>query len=529
MTDGSPRRTRSGGRAARIASRLNPGADVPDPAPSGLPGGQYKPLDDHQCRQITDAAFTLLATVGIGDVPDRIRELAVERGCRVSPDGRLLYSRDFIEDIIASTPKSVTLFGQDPRHDFEAKGEEVRFGTGGAAVRTLDMDQGVYRPATLRDLYDFARLVDQLDNICWFTRCCVATDIPDIFDLDINTVYAVASGTSKPVGSSFTFGSHLDACVALFDMILGEPGAFAKRPFCKAHISPIISPLRYGEDAVDVATAALRHNMPVNTIIAAQSGATAPAPLAGMLAQSLAETLAALVLIDLIKPGHPVIFSNWPFVVDLRTGAFTGGAAETALLNAASAQLTNSLGLISGVAASMTDSKLPDAQAGYEKGLATLAAGLAGGNLVYESAGMYGSLLGVSFEGFVIDNDILGSVQRIIRGVEVNSDTLDLEAIEETIRGAGHFLGGDQTLAAMQRDYYYPPLSDRDSPDVWSEGGRSDMHTRARDRARSLLADHYPSHIHRRIDEEIRARFNILLPAGGMRQPSQGVSALTDL
>ncbi len=512
MTEAPARRTRAGGRAARVASRLNPGEEVPNPAPTGIPGGQYRPLNESQCRAIIDAAFTLLSTVGIGDVPAQIKTLAIARGCQVDAEGRLIYTRAFVEDIVASTPKSLTLFGQDPRHDFEVRKQDVRFGTGGAAVLTLDLDSGDYRPSTLRDVYDLARLADQLDNICWFTRPCVATDVPDIFDLDINTAYAIASGTTKPIGNSFSFGSHVDACIEMFDLILGEPGAFAKRPFCKAHISPIISPMRYGEDAVDVATAALRHNMPVNTIIAAQSGATAPAPLAGMLAQSLAETLAALILIDLLKPGHPVIFSNWPFVVDLRTGAFTGGSAEMAILNASSAQLTNSLGLISGVAASMTDSKLPDAQAGYEKGLTLLAAGLAGGNLIYESAGMLGSLLGVSFEGFVIDNDILGSVQRILRGVEVNADTLNLDAIEHSIRTEGHFLGGDQTLAAMQRDYFYPPLSDRDSPDAWAEAGRVDMQERAKERAKSLLIQHFPSHISQATDDLIRSRYKIHLP-----------------
>lgn len=461
--------------------------------------------------------MTLLETIGIGEVPDVIVELARQRGCQTDVHGRLLYTRGFVEDVIARTPKSLTLFGQNPCHDFEVMEQNVRFGTGGAAVQALDIDTGAYRPSTLRDLYNFARLADQLENICWFTRCCVATDVPDIFDLDVNTAYAIASGTTKPIGTSFSLGSHVDTCVGMFDMMLNTSGGFAKRPFCKAHISPIISPMRYGEDAVDVAQAALRHNMPINTIIAAQSGATAPAPLAGMLAQSLAETLAALVLIDLMKPGHPVIFSNWPFVVDLRTGAFSGGSAEMAILNAASAQLTNALGLISGVAASMTDSKIPDAQAGYEKGLTTLAAGLAGGNLIYESAGMFGSLLGVSFEGFVIDNDILGAVQRIIRGVEVNADTLDLEAIEQTIRGAGHFLGGDQTLAAMQRDYFYPPLSDRESPDVWTETGQIDMRSRARARTKKMLSGHFPSHVSDETDRQIRSKYKICLPESCMR------------
>ena len=157
---------------------------------------------------------------------------------------------------------------------------------------------------------------------------------------------------------------------------MGGEGSFAKRPCCKVHISPIISPLKYGEDAFDVAIEAIKHNMTVNAIIAAQSGATAPAPLAGMLAQTTAETMAALMMVHFIKPGHPMIFSNWPFVVDLRTGSFSGSGGEIAVLNAGAAQISNALGLVSGVASSMADAKAVDAQMGMEKGTSSLAAAL---------------------------------------------------------------------------------------------------------------------------------------------------------
>lgn len=140
------------------------------------------------------------------------------------------------------------------------------------------------------------------------------------------------------------------------------------------HISPVVSPLRYGEDAFEVALEAVKYGMPINAIIAAQSGATSPATLAGMLATTLAETLAALAMVKVFAQGYLMIFSNWPFVIDLRTGAFAGG--EIALLNAASAQLTNHLGLPSGVAACMADAKVPDAQMGFAKAMSALVTGL---------------------------------------------------------------------------------------------------------------------------------------------------------
>ena len=194
--------------------------------------------------------------------------------------------------------------------------------------RTLDIDTAQYRPSTLEDLHHFTRLQDALRNVSWFTRCCVATDVPDNFDLDVNTVFALLKNTTKPVATSFTIAPHVAPIVRMLDIAAGGEGEFAKRPFLKAHISPVISPLRYAEDAVDVVYECIKHNIPMSCITAAQAGATAPATLAGILAQSLAETLASLVMVQTISPGFPMVFSNWPFVIDLRTGAFAGAAVK---------------------------------------------------------------------------------------------------------------------------------------------------------------------------------------------------------
>ncbi|WP_291737174.1 trimethylamine methyltransferase family protein, partial [Leisingera sp. F5] len=227
------------------------------------------------------------------------------------------------------------------------------------------------------------------------------------------------------------------------------------------------------------------------------------------LAQSLAETLASLVMVHAIQPGFPMVFSNWPLVIDLRTGAFSGGSGETAVLNAASAQLSNWLGLPSGVACSMTDAKAIDAQYGAEKGLTSLAAALAGGNLIYESSGMTASLLGVSFEGFVLDDEMHSHTYRALRGIEVSEENLGFEAICAAVLGEGHFLGGQHTLAAMERDYFYPAIADRDEPRTWAEKGGLDAWAQARVRAQEILRTHQPAYLTAEQDRDIRARFKI--------------------
>ncbi len=485
-----------------------------NPCPPGQIGGRYKPLSTSEIKAIYKAALRLLDDLGMGDAPEYVIKRAVAEGAYLNPHGRLSFPQALVEEAIDKAAKRFTLHARDPDRSIEVGGNRVHFGTGGAAVQVLDLERQRYRPAELKDLYDFTRLQDTLTNISWFTRCCVATDIPDELDLDINTAFALVKGTTKHVANSFTLASHVPPVVAMLDMIEGSEGAFSKRPYIKTHVSPVLSPMRYGEDAVEVTLACLQHNFPVTCITAAMSGGTAPAVPAAFLAQSLADTLGSLMLVHLFKPGHTMIFSNWPMAIDLRTGSMVGGGGEVALLNAASSQISNWLGLPSGVACSMTDSKLLDTQYGLEKAATALAAGLAGGNLIYEAAGMTASLLGASFEAFIADDEILSMVYRVLRGIEVNDETLDTDAITASILGDGHFLGGEATLAAMERDFFYPALSDRAEPHSWEEAGRLDLRERARSKARQVLKDHHPIYIDPKTEAKVRERFNILLPEG---------------
>lgn len=499
---------RPGGRAERLALRA--AKPVFDPCPPGQRGGYYAPLSAPEIKRIYNTALDLLEQLGMGEVPPRLADVLCASGAEMDGRQRCLMPRALVEDAIASAAKTFTFHGRDPNRSIEVGGDKVYFGTGGAAVQTLDLSTQTYRPSTLCDLHDFTRLQDHLANVSWFTRCCIATDVPDNFDLDVNTAYALMRNTTKPVATAFTIADHVAPIVEMFDIAAGGPGRFSKRPFVKAHISPVISPMRYGEDAVDVVFECIRHNIPMSCITAAQSGATAPATLAGFLAQSLAETLASLVMVHAIQPSFPMIFSNWPLVIDLRTGAFAGGGGETAVLNAASAQISNWLGLPSGVASSMTDAKAIDAQYGAEKALTALAAGLAGGNLIYESSGMTASLLGASFEAFILDDEMHSAIYRALRGVEVSDETLGFDAICEAVLGDGHFLGGTHTLDAMERDYFYPDLADRDAPITWEENGAQDAWARANEKARGILNSETEVYLSRAQDAEIRAKFNII-------------------
>jgi len=258
--------------------------------------------------------------------------------------------------------------------------------------------------------------------------------------------------------------------------------------------------------------------MPVLLLAAGQAGATSPASLVGAVVQEVAEVLGGLVYVNCIKPGAPAIFGPWPFVSDLRTGAMSGGSGEQALLMAACAQMAHFYDLTGGVCAGMTDSKVPDMQAGYEKGYNYALVANAGANLIYEAAGMHASLLGFCLESLVIDNDALGATLRTVRGLDITEEALSVNVIRDAcIGGPGHFLGSEQTLSLMENAYIYPTIGDRTSPKEWEELGSTDVVQKAIARTAEILNNHYPDHIDQELDQAIRGRFDIKLSKAKMQ------------
>ena len=513
---------RRGGRDARRALRAAPLAANQRPVRPGLEGGRYKPLDDADILRIHQAALDVLEQIGLADAIPSCIEVCTAAGAKLTEGGRLIFPRVLVEDTIAKAARRFPLCGQDPQHDLEPWGKRVYFGTAGAAVNIVDPVSGAYRESTVKDAYDIARIVDQMEHIHFYQRSVVCRDIAEPADMDFNTCYASVMGTTKHVGTSWVAPEQCRASLEMLHIIAGGEAQWRARPFVSQSNCFVVPPLKFATDACRCLEVAVRGGMPVLLLSAGQAGATAPASLAGAIVQEVAEVLAGLVYVNAIKPGAVAIFGTWPFVSDLRTGAMSGGSPEQALLSAACGQMAHFYDLTGGTASGMTDSKIPDAQAGMEKAYNHALVGNAGANLIYESAGMHASLLGFCLESLVIDNDIIGAVQRTIKGIDVSDESIALETIREVcLTGPGHYLGSDQTLRLMQTEYVYPAVGDRRSPNDWAERGASDIVDRAIEKTRDILKRHYPRHVSPEVDEEVRGRFNVLLPREAMQASHQ--------
>lgn len=508
---------RAGGRRARKALREAPLAEDTKPVHPGESGGQYAPLSDSGLQQVVDNAFRMAEEIGFADATPHCIEACTAVGAKLGSDGRLRMPRSVVEQAMAQADRSLVLHGQSPEHDAVLTGSRVHFATAGAAVMIADSENNSYRDSTSTDLYNLARIADTCEHIHIFQRMCVLRDIADNMEMDINTLYCAVLGTSKHVGSSWTHYTHVEKSLEMLHVMAGGEAQWRARPFVSQSNCFVVPPMKFAEDALNCLRTAVEGGMPVLLLSAGQAGATTPACLAGTVSQAWAECLGGLVYVNAIRPGAPAILGAWPFVSDLRTGAMSGGSPEQGLISAACAQVGNYLDLPFGTACGMSDAKLPDYQAGAERAYTLLPAALSGANIVYESAGMYASLLGACPESLLMDNDVLGAAMRITRGIEVNEETLSFDTVKQVCTaGEGHYLGSDQTLKVMQSEYIYPDLSDRSSPVVWADNNKPEILAEAIKKRDHLLATYFPAHVSDEVDQQIRERFPIRISRSAM-------------
>ena len=500
------------GRKARVDAR----AEKVSTGPGEFIGGRFVPLLARDVERIDAAVREILISIGMSEAPPVVVGSVTAHGGQLGDDGRLRFSERLIEDALAGFNRNFTLPGQTPMHDILLRGARVYVGSGGAAPHIVDLDSGRYRPSTLCDLHNAARVVDTLENIHFFSRSLIAGNMPDAFSLDLNTAYAALIGTAKPVFTSASAPAHVEAVAKLCFAIAGSESAFVARPFLSFNINHVTPPLRYAAEACEVMAAAVRLGFPVHANSFGQLGASSPVTIAGTVAQNVAETLAGMIFAWCLDADAKVIFGARPMITDLRTGAVSGGSGEQALLMTATTQMAQHYDLPNTCIAGGTDSKIADAQSGFEKCLAVTLAAQAGANMITQACGMLASLSGCALESYVIDNDMLGGILRSLVPPEVNADTLSVSAISEVVAGVGHFLGHSETLRRMEMDFLYPKISDRRTFDEWQADGGLDIREVARVQTREILNIHFPTHVNPECDARVRDALEIRLPLSAL-------------
>ena len=474
-----------------------------------ISGGQYKPLSLSGVKEIHDTSLRLLEKVGVEVNCKKALEIFKENGAEVNFDTRLVkLSRKMVEDAIDTAPSKVILYGREEKHDLVLEDKNVYFGTGGTVLNVLDWKTNQKRPSTLEDVAQFAKLVDALDNVHFYLLPLYPTELPKEI-VDVNRFYAGISNTSKHIMGGIYDKAGLLETIKMAEEIAGGPAALREHPFI-SFITCVMSPLKlentYTEFLIEIA----QRGLPVACPSEVLTGATGPVTLAGDLVLINAETLACVTLTQLVNPGTPVIYGSTASIMDMQKGVYLSAGAEAGLINAGVAQLAQNVKLPYYSTAGMSDSKIPDAQAGYESAISALAVALAGANFIHDAAGNLEFCMTISFEKAVIDNDILGMVMRMLQGIKVDKETLAEDLITK-IGPAGNFLADVHTVKNMRKELYFPTMADRKLRTEWEEMGSKDTRARAREKVEDILNNHKPLPIPSKVYQELKSKIKGLI------------------
>ncbi len=479
----------------------------------GLQGGQYKPLSAQQIDTVHNAALTILEKTGITYESglENTVDMLEKNGAAVNREKkRIMFPGDLVAASVKKAPAEVVLCGRNPENDLRLTEDRVHLGTGGAAIKILDPDTGDVRATTLDDLQKVSCLVDQLKNIHFLVRPCIPTDI-DEKDYDINMFYACLSASGKHVMSGVNNEEGLHEVMEMAAMIAGSKEKLAKRPIISVITSFAISPLKLCTQSTKIMQEAVRNSIPVALSSAPMAGSTSPLTMAGTLAQLHAEVLAGITICQLTNPGAPLLYGGIPGMANLATMGYCGGAVECGMMNAAIHQMSRHIKVPNYNSSGLSDAKVPDAQAGYEKAFTSVLAAMGGSNYIHHSAGMLESMLTIAHEQFVIDDEINGSCCKVLKGIEVDDEHLALEVID-SIGPGGNFMTAPHTMTHIRKEYYNSNgVTDRRNRDRWAADGSLDARQRALTIAKKLLANK-TAYIPEDVDAAIREKFNILLP-----------------
>ncbi|MFC1924434.1 trimethylamine methyltransferase family protein [Chloroflexota bacterium] len=425
------------------------------------------------------ASRRILGHIGIQVSDDSFLNILENAGAQVDrKKNRVRFKPGWLDYHLKQSPPQVTLYSRDGRNDVHLGNGSVHFTNGGRVFRFRDGKTGQYRYTMLRHIAHTAALIENLNNISFYVIACQAHTIkPEVYYL--NDFFHSFNNTTKHVMGGC---DDIDGVKQVWDLasfIAGGEDKFNERPFASIIVNPI-SPLIMDSNMLGVLQFCCTHGIPVTCDSAPIAGATAPATLAGTLAQMHAETLASVAIAQVFSLGSKVLYGAVPTIMDLRKMDITMGSVEMAMMNAAAVQLARLYNLPIYASAGLTEAKKPDIQAGVEKAISSLTVAMAGADCIHLAAGMLDSGNSISYAQYVIDNEILGTIKRLLSGIRVNSNTIGFDVIKNVGPG-GHFVTEDHTVEHMMDEFFYPELSVRCNFDTWEELGRPDMISRARE------------------------------------------------
>lgn len=475
-------------------------------------------LTQEQVERVHEASLEILEEVGLKVRYGPAREIFKYHGCLVEEE-RVKFPRAAVEKYRRMYPPSFTFYGRDPKFDKTIPQDSPVIVTASSAPDIIDPVTGVERRAESSDLARIAHLVNELPGYDVFSISTLADDAPaDQFT--VSRMYPALKYCLKPIRVTTTDHKDTLSIMKMAYMVAGGEEAYKEHPFLTHHYCPVVSPLTMDNLSTENVMFFAKEGLPVYPTIVPNAGLTSPMSMAGTIAQGNAEFLAAATLMQMVREGTPLIYATLGTIADMRTGAYASGGIECGMLHMAYAQMSRFYNVPCGGYVGLTNSKVNDAQAGYETGMSAIG-GLLAGMDMFNIGGLIDALKTFDFAKAVIDDEIALNMKRLKRGVNFSDDDLAVDLIKQ-IGPGGSFIVHPHTIKRMKTEAILTKIADRDARTIWEKKGSTDIQARAMKKAKEIMAVNTASLIPPGLDAKLRAEFPGLV--AGQLEPIEEAS-----
>jgi trimethylamine--corrinoid protein Co-methyltransferase len=460
-------------------------------------------LTQEQVQRIHDASLEILEEVGLKVRYEPARALFARHGCSVDGE-RVKFPRDVVEKYRKMAPPQFKFGARDPKFDKTIPDDSPVIVTASSAPNIIDPVTGKERRAESGDIARIAHLINELPAYDMFSISTLAEDAPkDQFT--IARLYPALKYCVKPIRTTTTDHKDTLAMMEMAYIVAGGKEAYKEHPFLTHHYCPTVSPLSMDNLSTENVMYFAGEGLPVYPTIVPNAGLTSPMSMAGTLVQGNAEYLATVTLMQMVKEGTPTIYATLGTVADMRSGAYTSGAIECGMLHMAFAQIARFYHVPCGGYIGLTNSKLNDAQSGYETGMSGMG-GLVSGMDMFNIGGLIDALTTFDFAKAVIDDEVAQMMKRVKRGISFTDDDLALDLIKE-IGPGGSYIKPKHTSARMKTEIVLTKIADRDARTIWEKKGSLDTHAHAMSKVKEIMSKNIEPLISPEVDAQLRAAF----------------------
>ena len=462
---------------------------------------QFSVLSQDEREMIFRGALEVMERVGGRFYHPEAIELFKNSDAQVVDDSLVKIPSWLTLQALKEAPSKVTLCTREGKRVLDLGRDYVYFGTGSDCPFIYDQETGERRRYTRNDVYQAAKVVDYLPNLDFFMSLGLASDVPHDETYDRHQFFSMVQGTNKPLVITAVDGEGLDDIYRMTLEFVGDEDELRLNPRFAVYIEPS-SPLAHSKEVVEKLLLCAERSIPCIYTPCPSAGATAPASLAGMLVQTLAESLQGLVLSYLKKPGMPFVMGGVVTIMDMKTSNYCYGAPEMSLASAALTDVSKYLNVPMFSTAGCTDARIVDEQAALEAQISIETAFLSGASLVHD-IGYLDSGLNGSLEMLVLCDEIIGMVKHLGKGITVDQEHLAPDLIDEVGPG-GNFLTHAHTQKHYRKEFYFPTLLDRYNIEVWNARGKKTISDHVNEKLDNILETHQPAELPQDVKEKMQ-------------------------